>query len=326
MNVVYTIVLFGGSNSRALTLARRCIAEAEAETGAFTDGLTQLPNRAALEERLREAIARYKRCGEPFALMCFDLDCFKAINDTLGHAAGDRALVEAAHRLKSAARDVDMTARLGGDEFALIAADVPSKAEAVIIADRIINLFQQPVEIEGKNWPLTASIGVALAPSDGLEIDVLMRNADAALYSTKQTGRGDYTFFSDHYSYVIEQETLESELRRAFGNHELHLVFQPLIDAKTTEINGFEALLRWRHPTRGELNADQIVPLLERAGLIDEVGGFVTHEAITFASGWPRHLRLAVNISPLQLRRSTLETAIRRLRQGNRFRSVPARA
>ena len=311
LTVLYTIVLFGASNLRALTLARRCIAETEAETGAFTDGLTQLPNRVALEERAREAITRYKRCGEPFALMCFDLDCFKTINDTLGHAAGDLALVEAAHRLKSAARDVDMIARLGGDEFALIAADVPSKAEAIVIADRIVSLFQDPVEIEGKNWPLTTSIGVALAPSDGLEIDVLMRNADAALYSTKQTGRGDYTFFSDHHSYVIEQETLESELRRAFGNHELHLVFQPLIDAKTTEITGFEALLRWRHPSKRELNADQIVPLLERTGLTDEIGGFVTREAITIAAGWPRRLRLAVNVSPLQLRRATLEMAIR---------------
>jgi diguanylate cyclase (GGDEF)-like protein len=309
--VVYTIVLIGASNLRALTLARRCIAETRAESSAITDGLTQLPNRAALERRMQEAIARYKRCGEPFALMCFDLDCFKTINDTLGHAAGDQALIEAAHRLKNAARDVDMVARIGGDEFALIAANVQSKAEAVAIADRIVNLFQQHVEIEGRSWPLTVSIGVALAPSDGSEVDVLMRNSDAALYSTKQTGRGDYTFFSDHYSYVIEQETLAGELRRALGRHELYLVFQPLIDAVTTELTGLEALLRWRHPTRGELGADQIVPLLERTGLIDEVGGFITREAIAIAVTWPKHLRLAVNISPLQLRRSTLETAIR---------------
>jgi diguanylate cyclase (GGDEF)-like protein len=309
--IVYTIVIIGAASSRALTLARRCIAEADAETSAFTDGLTQLPNRAALNERLRESIARYKRCGEPFALMCFDLDCFKAINDSLGHIAGDQALIEAARRLKSAARNVDLVARLGGDEFALVAAGVPSKAEAIVIANRIVDLFQQPAVIEGGSWPLTVSIGIALAPSDGVDIDMLLRNADAALYSTKQTGRGDYTFFSDHYSYVVEQETLESELRRAFGNHELHLVFQPLIDAATTETTGYEALLRWRHPTRGDLSADQIVPLLERTGLIDEVGGFITREAIAIAAGWPKHLRLAVNISPLQLRRSTLETAIR---------------
>jgi diguanylate cyclase (GGDEF)-like protein len=309
--VVYTIVIIGAASSRALTLARRCLAEAGAEANAFTDGLTQLPNRAALKERLREAIARYKRSGEPFALMCFDLDYFKTINDTLGHAAGDQALIEAAYRLKSAARDTDMAARLGGDEFALIAVGVPSKAEAMVIADRIVSSFQVPVELEGKNWPLTVSIGVALAPSDGVEIDTLLRNADAALYSTKQTGRGDYTFFSDHYSYVVEQETLESELRRAFGNHELHLVFQPLVDANTMETSGYEALLRWRHPTRGDLNANQIVPLLERTGLIDEVGGFITREAIAIATSWPKQLRLAVNISPLQLRRTTLETAIR---------------
>ncbi len=247
--IVYTVVLFGASNLRALTLARRCVAETRAEAGAITDGLTQLPNRAALQERLREAVARYKRSGEPFALMCFDLDCFKTINDTLGHAAGDQALVEVARRLRGAARDVDMIARLGGDEFALIAADIPSKSEATVIAERILSQFQLPVEIENRVWPLTTSIGVALAPSDGLEIDALMRNADAALYSTKQTGRGDYTFFSDHYSYVVEQETLESELRRAFGNQELYLVFQPLVDAATTETTGFEALLRWRHPT-----------------------------------------------------------------------------
>ena len=309
--IVYTVVLFGASNLRALTLARRCVAETRAEAGAITDGLTQLPNRAALQERLREAVARYKRSGEPFALMCFDLDCFKTINDTLGHAAGDQALVEVARRLRRAARDVDMIARLGGDEFALIAADIPSKSEATVIAERILSQFQLPVEIENRVWPLTTSIGVALAPSDGLEIDALMRNADAALYSTKQTGRGDYTFFSDHYSYVVEQETLESELRRAFGNQELYLVFQPLIDAATTETTGFEALLRWRHPTRGELNANQIVPLLERTGLIDEIGGYITREAITIAARWPKHMRLAVNVSPLQLRRGTLETAIR---------------
>jgi len=309
--IVYTVVIVGASGSRAYTLARRCLAEAGAEANAFTDGLTLLPNRAALRERMREAIARYKRSGEPFAIMCLDLDFFKTINDTLGHAAGDQALIEAARRLKAAARDTDMAARIGGDEFALIAVGVPSRAEAVVIADRIIALFQEPIELEGKVWPLTVSIGVALAPSDGVEIDALLRNADAALYSTKQTGRGDYTFFSDHYTYVVEQETLESELRRAFGNHELHLVFQPLIDADTMETAGYEALLRWRHPTRGDLSASQIVPLLERTGLIDEVGGFVAREAIAVASSWPKNLRLAVNISPIQLSRSTLLTAIR---------------
>jgi diguanylate cyclase (GGDEF)-like protein len=310
--VVYTTVLVGGVVSHAFALARRCVVEAEIEAGALIDPLTRLPNRAAFRVKMTETLERRRRLGEVFALMSFDLDRLKVLNDDLGHSAGDRTLFEAARRLRSAAPEEDMVAHLGGDEFALIATGAASVEQAKAIAERIVDIFRHPFQIEGRSWPLTISFGVAFAPADGEEIDTLLRNANVALYSTKQTRRGSYAFFSDHFAEVVEREKLDAELRRAIANRELYLVFQPFVEIATLLVTGFEALLRWRHPTRGSLSAGHIVPLLEETGLIGEVGAFIIREAVTTAASWPPHLRLAINVSPIQLRRSTeLEATIR---------------
>lgn len=309
--VVYTTVLVLAAHTRAVALARNCICELEKEAGALTDELTKLPNRAYFRAELSKALARYERNREHFAVMCFDLDGFKGVNDTMGHPAGDKVLVEAARRLLDATRKTDTVARLGGDEFALVAANVQTIAQATVVAQRIVESFRDPFVIDGQTPRVTISVGVALAPIDGDSIDTLMNNADSALYATKGVGRGGYTFFRERFSFVCERATLETELKRALANEELFLVFQPFVDISTFRTTGFEALLRWRHPVRGVLGAGEIVPLLERSGLIDGVGAWVAEKAIETAASWPPHLRISINVSPIQLNSPNLDRSIR---------------
>jgi diguanylate cyclase len=308
---IYTIVMLGAATTRATAAARRCAAEALAEEGALRDELTRLPNRAAFREELARSFARLARRSERFALMCFDLDGFKAVNDTMGHECGDRVLIEAARRLKASTRENDLVARLGGDEFALIAVDIRNIEDTVTIAERILANFRPPFEIDGRSVPISVSIGVAIAPSDGVDPEILLRNADSAMYATKQSGRRGYTLFRDRFGFVAERNTLDAELDRAFANRELFMVYQPFVDTMTNETTGFEALLRWRHPVRGVLNAGEIVPLFERAGQIDRVGAWALREAVTTATSWPSRLRVAVNVSAFQLRRPDFERVVR---------------
>ncbi len=308
---VYAIVMVRGAFVRSAVAARRCAAEAAAQEGALRDELTNLPNRVAFREELSRSFARLARRNERFALLCFDLDGFKAINDSLGHEVGDLALIEAARRLKASTRENDMVARLGGDEFALIAADLHSVEDAVTIADRILVSFRAPFEINGRGVQISTSIGVAIAPGDGVDPESLMRNADSAMYATKQSGRRGVTLFRDRFGFIAEQNTLDAELDRAFADHEFFMVYQPFVDLQRGETTGFEALLRWRHPTRGVVSAGEIVPLFERAGQIERVGAWALREAITAAKNWPSHLRVAVNVSALQLRRPDFEEIVR---------------
>jgi diguanylate cyclase (GGDEF)-like protein len=307
----YATVMIGGAFSRSAAAARRCAAEAAAQEGALRDELTHLPNRVAFREELSRSFARLARRNERFALMCFDLDGFKAVNDSLGHDAGDLVLVEAAKRLKASTRENDMVARLGGDEFALIAADLSGVEDAMTIANRILTNFRAPFEIQGRGVPISASIGVAIAPGDGVDPESLMRNADSAMYATKQAGRRGVTLFRDRFGFIAEQNTLDAELDRAFAENELFMVYQPFVDSQSGETTGFEALLRWRHPARGVLSAGEIVPLFERAGQIERVGAWALREAMTAAKDWPSHLRLAVNVSALQLRKPNFEEIVR---------------
>lgn len=307
---IYTIVIIGGALTRAGAAARRCAAEAAVEEGALRDELTRLPNRVAFREELARAFARLSRQNERFALMCFDLDGFKGVNDSMGHETGDAVLVEASRRLRSSTREGDLVARLGGDEFALIAIDIRSVEDAVTIAHRILSAFRAPFEIGGRSMPISVSIGIAIAPSDGVDPESLIRNADSAMYATKQAGRCGYTLFRDRFGFVAERNTLDAELDRAFAQRELFMVFQPFVDTETHETQGFEALLRWRHPVRGVLSAAEIIPLFERAGQIDRVGAWALEEAMTIAANWPSHLRVAVNVSALQLRKPNFEEVV----------------
>jgi diguanylate cyclase (GGDEF)-like protein len=307
---VYTVLIVAGALKRAGDAARRCAAEAAAQEGAMRDELTQLPNRVAFREELTRSFARLARRNERFALMCFDLDGFKGVNDSMGHEIGDAVLVEAARRLKASTRENDLVARLGGDEFALIAVDLRNVEDAVTIAHRILANFQPSFEIGGRAIPMSVSIGVAIAPSDGVDAEKLMRNADSAMYATKQSGRSGYTLFRDRYGFIAEHNTLDAELDRAFAQHELFMVYQPFVDTQTQETTGFEALLRWSHPVRGVLSAGEIVPLFERAGQIERVGSWALQEAMTTAKSWPSHLRVAVNVSALQLRKPNFEQMV----------------
>ena len=195
--VVYTFVLLRAISSHAIQLATRVYNHARDESAAHTDALTHLPNRVSFRRGLTESLARVRRYGEGFALFCFDLDNFKTVNDTMGHSAGDKVLVEVANRLRAATRDVDLVARLAGDEFALVAARIQNDDEARILAERINKAFEVPFNIEGREFFCTISIGIALAPLDGLEADLLLRHADAALYTTKNRQRGVYTLFGE---------------------------------------------------------------------------------------------------------------------------------
>jgi len=307
---IYTVVMVYGSLKRAAAAARRCSAEAAAQEGALRDELTRMPNRVAFREELARSFARLARRNERFALMCFDLDGFKGVNDSMGHEIGDAVLVEAARRLKASTRENDLVARLGGDEFALIAVDIRSVEDAVTIAHRILANFRAPFEVGGRAVPMSVSIGVAIAPSDGVDPESLMRNADSAMYATKQGGRCGYTLFRDRFGFVAERNTLDAELDRAFAERELFMVYQPFIDTQTQQAAGFEALLRWRHPVRGVLSAGEIVPLFERAGQIDRVGAWALREAMTAAKNWPSHLRVAVNVSAIQLRKPNFEQMV----------------
>ncbi|WP_442753802.1 putative bifunctional diguanylate cyclase/phosphodiesterase [Methylocystis sp. JAN1] len=307
---IYAVVMVSAAFKRAGAAARRCAAEAAAQEGALRDELTQLPNRVAFREELTRSFARLARRNERFALMCFDLDGFKGVNDSMGHEIGDAVLVEAARRLKVSTRENDLVARLGGDEFALIAVDIRSVEDAVTIAHRILANFRPPFETVGRPVSMSVSIGVAIAPSDGVDAEALMRNADSAMYATKQSGRCGYTLFRDRFGFVAERNTLDAELDRAFALRELFMVYQPFVDAQTQEATGFEALLRWRHPVRGVLSAGEIVPLFERAGQIDRVGSWALQQAMTAATNWPSHLRVAVNVSALQLRKPNFEQMV----------------
>lgn len=317
--IAYMIVMVRAANVRQAAIARRVVAEVETEDGASNDALTGLVNRRSFVEKLQHAFARHARFDERFAVMYFDLDGFKIVNDTLGHAAGDEVLIEAARRLRSVTRAVDWLARIGGDEFALIAADVDAIEQAEAIAERINAQFRRPFEANGHSWKITISIGIAFAPQDGADVDAVLRNAEAALCATKQAGRGGYSTFSGRLTFVAEGQTLESELRRAIRNNELFLVFQPFVSIATGETTGFEALLRWRHPALGVLSANEFIPLAERGGHIDEVGAWLIREGVRIAASWPAHLRIALNVSPLQLRRPALENAVREALVAERF-------
>jgi diguanylate cyclase (GGDEF)-like protein/PAS domain S-box-containing protein len=275
---------------------------------AHHDALTGLANRAAFAQKIEEAAARRRRRGEPFTVLLLDLDRFKQVNDTLGHPAGDSLLTDVATRLKSLLRETDVLARLGGDEFAIIQAGEANQREAASsLADRIIEAVGKPFEIEGNDISIGASIGVALAPEQEAGSEVLLKMADLALYRAKSGGRNGYCFFDPTMSEVASaRQEIESDLRRAIQQNELELHYQPIIDTKTRKICSVEALLRWRHPTKGLIYPDLFIPLAEETGLIAQIGDWVLHKACAEAATWPAHIKVAVNLSVVQFRKTNL--------------------
>ena len=266
------------------------------------DALTALPNRTLFRERLEVRIAEALREGSAFAVLACDLDRFKSVNDALGHAAGDRLLRVVADRLTATLRGKDTVARLGGDEFAVLLAD-GTRAGVEDATARIVEAMSRPVEIEGHRITLGISIGVALAPSDGVGADGLHRCADLAMYRAKANGRNAVRFFSAGMdAAVADRAMLAQDLRRACEDGELTLHYQPIVDIVGRGIVGFEALMRWDHPVRGAVPPSEFIPVAEANGLIDGMGDWALGEACERAARWPGDLRMAVNVSAIQFR------------------------
>lgn len=291
-------------------VTERCQAEARIVHIAHHDSLTGLPNRLKFQQRLAEAMS-FARRGRGLALLCLDLDQFKEVNDSLGHPIGDALLRSVASRLDHETRQTDTVARLGGDEFAIIQNAVEKPAEAAAFASRLIELLQRPFELDGHNVIIGASIGVAFAPQDALEADNLLRCADLALYRAKSDGRGVYRLFQEEMDARMQaRRQLELELRHALQAGELELFYQPLVDLLRKTPTGFEALLRWRHPTRGLLPPCDFIPLAEEIGVIGQVGEWVLKTACSEAATWPDGLKVAVNLSPAQFRNHNLISSV----------------
>jgi diguanylate cyclase (GGDEF)-like protein len=276
------------------------------------DALTDLPNRVLLRERLEHELKRVKR-GECLAVLCLDLDQFKGVNDTLGHPIGDELLKLVADRLRGCTREPDTIARLGGDEFAIIMTQMQKANDAATLSRRIRESIIKPYQIEGHQIVTDISIGISISPIDGTEPDELLKNADMALYGAKADGRGTYRFFElEMDARMKARRELEMDLRKALVNKEFELYYQPLVNLQTSEITAFEALLRWKHPTRGMISPADFIPIAEETGLIIPLGEWVLKTACEETVNWPDHVKVAVNLSPAQLTNRNLVTVVKK--------------
>ena len=277
-------------------------AEARIAFLANHDALTGLPNRTMLAKKVDEALARAGR-GQGFAMMCIDLDQFKQVNDTLGHSVGDALLKSVAERLTGCLRKIDVVARLGGDEFAVLQANVTDVAESELLARRIVEVLSAPYRVETNMIAMGASIGIALAPKDGLNYGDLLKRADVALYKSKDEGRGTWRFFEPAMDEKLKaRRALEGDLNQAVAQNEFELHYQPLLDITTMEVRCFEALVRWQHPLRGLVPPGDFISVAEEMGIIKAIGAWVLRHACLQAVGWPAGVTVAVNVSIVQLR------------------------
>jgi diguanylate cyclase (GGDEF)-like protein len=273
---------------------------------AHYDGLTDLPNRILFRERLERSLKAI-RPGEQLAVLYIDIDEFKSVNDALGHAVGDELLKGVAERLRGCLREADVAARLGGDEFAVIQTAIKDRSETTQLVDEIHSAIRRPLECMGHLITTDASIGIALAPGDGVDLDQLLKNADLALYGAKGDGRRTYRFFEAGMDQRARaRRSLELELRQAISDGSLEIYYQPVVNIEDDKISSCEALLRWRHPERGMISPAEFIPIAEDSGLINQLGLWVLNAACAEAATWPDHVRVAVNVSPVQFRSPSL--------------------
>jgi len=277
---------------------------------AHYDALTDLPNRALFREQIERELDKAAG-GEQFALLYIDVDEFKGINDSLGHHVGDELLKAIAGRIRACLKPGDLIARLGGDEFAVIQTGIESSSDVLAFVTRIHEAIRQPYHCLGHQLSTDASIGIALAPQDGADLDQLIKNADLAMYGAKAEGRRTYRFFVPEMDASARARlSLEQDLRQALVNGGFEIHYQPLVNLRSGEVSGCEALLRWRHPQRGMVSPAEFIPIAEDTGLINELGDWVLRTACNEAATWPAHVRLAVNVSPVQLKCDTLALRI----------------
>ncbi|WP_245517149.1 MULTISPECIES: EAL domain-containing protein [unclassified Mesorhizobium] len=291
----------------AETLERRVEERtAEIQHLATHDILTGLPNRGLLADTMDEAL-RSLRGGEKLAVHCIDLDRFKPVNDTLGHPVGDELLRAVARRLRQQAGDTAMVARVGGDEFTILQLLLDGDEQAGALASRVIHALSDEFSIQGHTISIGSSIGLAVFPDDGQSSDILIRNADLALYKAKMEGRGTCRSFEPGMDARLqERRQLESELAQGVANDQFVLHYQPLHDAKTSKLTGFEALVRWNHPRLGQLPPSQFIQLSEEVGVIDSLGEWIMRQACADAAKWPLPVKIAVNLSPAQFKQQGL--------------------
>ena len=285
-------------------------AEEQISYAACHDGLTDLVNRTEFHKQLDHALKRVER-GEHFAVLYLDLDNFKTINDTLGHLTGDELLKAVADRLRGCVRNIDTLARFGGDEFAIIQTGVAQPSDVAYLATRIHDAINETYEIAGHQLNVAASIGIAIAPSDGTEPDRLLKNADLAMYQAKANGRGMFCFLEPQMDAQVKaRSALESELRQAMICNQFELHYQPLVRLHDNAIAGFEALLRWHHPKRGMISPIEFISVAEETGLINQLGEWVLRTACAEAATWRDDVKIAVNVSPVQFRNQGLVSTV----------------
>jgi diguanylate cyclase (GGDEF)-like protein len=300
----------------AMDITDRKQAEQRIAHMAHHDALTGLPNRVLLRDRIGQAIAQAHRNGTHVAVLFIDLDRFKTINDSLGHQLGDRLLQSVASRVLVCVREGDTVSRVGGDEFVIVIPALQASADAASVATKILEVLASAFHLNGVDLHVAASIGISLYPADGTDAETLMRNADTAMYHAKDSGRGNYAFFTQHMNVAAQQRlTMENALRRALENREFELHYQPLYDLRDRMITGFEALIRWNPPGRETISPAAFIPTAEESGLIIPMGEWVLREALRHAKTWQtvgRPLMVAVNVSAKQLARSNFVERLRR--------------
>ena len=277
---------------------------------ALYDALTDLPNRALFHERLKTELVNIAP-GEQLAVHYIDIDEFKSVNDSLGHLIGDELLKSVAATLSRCVDASDFVARLGGDEFAIVQTKVRSTAEVTELVERVFDAIREPFECLGHQLSTDASIGIALAPEHGVDLDQILKNADLAMYAAKSAGRRTYRFFEpDMDAQVKARRKLELDLRQAIADEALEVYYQPCVSLVDNAITGCEALVRWRHGERGMISPAEFIPIAEETGLINQLGEWVLTTACAEATKWPDDIRLAVNVSPVQFRSDTLALKI----------------
>ena len=297
----------GGWVATHLDVTEQRRSEAKIAHMAQHDALTDLPNRVLLRDRMEHAIAVTRNGGLDLAVLMLDLDRFKEVNDTLGHPTGDSLLRAVAARLRECTSETALIARLGGDEFAVIDYVTNPAVEAATLAENIRKALCEPFDLGDHRVTVGTSIGIAIAPRDGNDSDVIMKSADLALYSAKSGGRGAFRFFEPELDELMHaRRNLERDMRVAIAGRQFELHYQPFVSPATGKVNGFEALLRWHHPQQGLVMPGQFIPLAEETGLIVPLGEWVLRTACAEAAKWPADVRIAVNLSPAQFRSKEL--------------------
>jgi len=303
---------FFGFRGFASDLTKMRQSEVELDRLARQDALTGLANRQALRRALDDALVSAVRRKHRCSMFLLDLDRFKAVNDTLGHPAGDTLLRLVALRLREVIGDAGQVGRLGGDEFEVVLPSTSDKRELSRLAQGIIESLSRPYTINGTAVSIGASVGIVTSDYDDRTSDDLMRDADLALYAAKAAGKGCFRFFAaEMHEAARQRQLMESDLRVALEKDQLRVVYQPSVDALSEEVTGFEALIRWQHPERGPVSPAEFIPLAEEIGLINEIGEWVLRTACAEAAKWPTNITVAVNLSPVQFKSPALPTMVR---------------